>query len=57
MSKLVHKNEVKVGDAIMFNGKFRTVCAKDIQQCHFMGRTIFGDSFVLGRVKVEVKVS
>jgi hypothetical protein len=41
----IHKNDVRVGDAILFNGDFKTVSNKDIKEGGFFGRTIFGDSF------------
>lgn len=52
---LKHKDEVKVGDAIKLpDGKYHTVCEKDIRYEQIMGTTIFGNSFKLGYELVDV---
>jgi len=45
----VHKNEIRVGDIVLHNGKALTVGFKDIKHSSFMGVTIFGDSYSLGK--------
>ena len=47
----VHVSDIKVGDRIEHQGKLMTVCRKDIKK-GFMGLTIFGDSYRLGRQHV-----
>jgi hypothetical protein len=51
MNKIIKVNirKIQAGDTIIFQGKEKTVCAKDIRECPFMGRSIFGDSCLLGR--------
>ena len=44
----VHISLIKVGDAILHDGKVRTVCKDNIQEGGFMGRSIFGDSYSIG---------
>lgn len=46
---------IKHGDTIVHNGNVVTVTAKDIRRDSFMGITLFGDSYSLGR-KPVVKV-
>jgi hypothetical protein len=48
-----HISEVKTGDTIFHNGKETTVTNKDIKS-GFMGKTIFGDSYNMGRIPVSV---
>jgi hypothetical protein len=50
--KLVNIEDIKAGDTISYNGQWRTVCNSDIKIDDFMGLTIFGDSFRLGKVPV-----
>lgn len=49
----VHKSEIKAGDVIMVNGILRTVCNNNIRNDEFMGLTIFGDCYKLGRKPVQ----
>jgi len=49
----VHISSIQPGDVISHDGADRTVCPKDIKQCHFMGTTVFGDSYHLGYSKVK----
>lgn len=51
--ELTEKENIVVGDAIVFNGKIVTVSKKDINKDTFMGTCIFGDSYKLGNKKVE----
>lgn len=44
----VHVSDIKVGDCIEHQGNLMTVCRNDIKK-GFMGLTIFGDSYRLGR--------
>lgn len=53
----VHIKDVKVGDIIFHDGKWRTVGKKDIKEDPFMGRTIFGDSYQLGYKLLQFKGS
>lgn len=48
--------DIKPGDTIFHNGQQRTVCRNNIIDGGFMGRTIFGDSYLAGR-KPVIKVS
>lgn len=51
----IHKNNITVGDTIICpDGHMRTVCAKDIKDGGFHGRTIFGDSYRGGTQLVEL---
>ena len=55
--ELVHKGAIEPGDTILHtDGKLRTVCKRDIKKCPFMGVTIFGDSYRLGRQMVKKAV-
>lgn len=51
----VHKDDIRVGDIIIHEGKHRTVSAGDIKgnSGDFMGTTLFGDSYSLGHKKVQ----
>jgi len=48
----VHKDNVFAGDSIEHNGKIMTVSNCDFR-VGFMGLTIFGDSYCLGRKQVK----
>ncbi|AET42334.1 hypothetical protein DSS3P1_03 [Ruegeria phage DSS3-P1] len=48
----IHIDAVRPGDVVLIDGVARTVCLSDLRQSVFMGRTLFGDSFRLGRVPV-----
>lgn len=50
----VHIKDVKIGDIVLHDGKWRTVGAKDIKEDPFMGRTLFGDSYQLGYKSVTL---
>lgn len=50
--EFVHKNDIQIGDAILRDKAFRTVDKKYIHEDNFMGRTIYGDSYKLGRKRV-----
>jgi len=52
----VHITAIKPGDTVLHHGELRTVCRDDLKS-GFMGVTLFGDSYVLGRVPVvRVKI-
>lgn len=48
----VHISEIRHGDTIIHNGDIITVGRKWIKYDSFMGITLFGDSYNLGRKKV-----
>lgn len=48
-----HINNIVSGDTIFYRGKIRTVSNSDIKYSNFMGKSIFGDTFKLGYVKVQ----
>jgi hypothetical protein len=45
-------SSLSVGDVVLHNSKEMTVSNGDIKRCSFMGLTLFGDSYSLGRKKV-----
>tara|TARA_R110000765_G_scaffold337033_1_gene427372 strand:- start:321 stop:494 length:174 start_codon:yes stop_codon:yes gene_type:complete len=49
----VHISKINIGDAILHDGKVRTVCKDNIKEGGFMGRSIFGDSYNLGYKTVQ----
>lgn len=49
-----HINMIRAGDTVLHNGKLRTVCNSDIKFRGFMGTTLFGDSYRLGTVLVQL---
>ena len=50
--KLVHKESITPNDTIIWEGNTATVGRKDIKRNSFTGRTIFGDSCILGLRKI-----
>lgn len=49
-TKKVHISLISQGDVVLcHDSKERTVCKKDIKRDNFMGITLFGDSYKLGR--------
>lgn len=48
----VHISSIRAADTVLHQGIVRTVCPRDIGHDAFMGRSLFGDSYVLGRRKV-----
>jgi len=48
----VNIEEIRAGDTILHNEKLTTVCDYDIKYCSFMGISIFGDTYTMGRKKV-----
>jgi hypothetical protein len=49
-----HISEITAGSTIFHNGQLRTVSARDIKKCGFMGVSIFGDTYQLGQKLVIV---
>ena len=49
----VHISRVIIGDVVIHNGISSTVCKKDLDNTPFMGPTLFGDSYRLGRDLVK----
>lgn len=56
-TKDVHISTICVGDIVKHDGKVVTVGSHDIKYCNFMGHTLFGDSYKLGRVPVKKVIS
>lgn len=53
-TEYVHINFISPGHTIICrDGKTRTVTPEYIKEDAFMGRTLFGDSYNLGRIKVQ----
>lgn len=53
---LKHISEIRAGDVVRHAGKVVTVGNSDLKSSDFMGVTLFGDSYMLGRKKVEVVI-
>lgn len=51
--KEVHISTIRGGDTVMHNGEMKTVSFNNIKRDSFMGSSIFGDSYKLGRKKVQ----
>lgn len=53
-----HISQIKPGDTIItrIDGEERTVCKNNIKFSELFGITIFGDSFNLGNVPVQVVI-
>lgn len=49
----VNIDSIKSGDTILHGGELKTVSKGDIKQDLFMGRTLYGDSYQLGRKPVK----
>lgn len=49
----VHISTIMGGDTVMHNGEMKTVSFNNIKTDSFMGKTIFGDSYKLGKIKVK----
>ena len=50
---LIHIDLRKQGDTVEHAGKVRTVTARDLSHIEGMGRTLWGDSYALGRKPVK----
>lgn len=53
--KLVHIGSIVAGDTVMHDGKMQTVCKSNIKY-GFMGKTLFGDSYKIGKTLVQLVV-
>lgn len=49
-----HINTIRAGDTVLHNGELRTVCNSDIKRGGFMGASLFGDSYRLGTLPVQL---
>ncbi|MBA1203636.1 hypothetical protein G7009_18095 [Pseudomonas capeferrum] len=49
-----HINMIRSGDTVFHNGELRTVCNSDIKRGGFMGTSLFGDSYRLGYLPVQL---
>lgn len=52
-TSLTHISNITAGDTIIHESHMRTVSQSNIKNSEFMGKTIFGDSYILGRKLVE----
>lgn len=48
----VHISLIRASDTVFHEGKVRTVCKGNLKNDSFMGPTLFGDSYNLGRKPV-----
>lgn len=53
--KKTHISQIAVGDTVEINGVLKTVCAHNIKK-GFMGITLFGDSYRLGTLPVNLAI-
>jgi len=51
--KEVHISTLKVGDTVKHDGKVMTLGKGNVKRCPFMGTSIYGDSYKIGRVPVK----
>lgn len=49
----VHISEISCGDTVIHGGVMCTVSKQDIKHGTFMGSTLFGDSYKLGKILVK----
>jgi len=47
-TKNVHISSIRQGDTVMRNGEMKTVSGTDLRSCSFMGKSLFGDSYMHG---------
>ena len=48
-----HIKQIKIGDTVMVNGQMKTASRTSFGGDDFMGLTLFGDSYRLGRKLVD----
>jgi len=48
-----HISQIRVGDTVEHNGEIKTISGTNIKRCSFMGTSIFGDSYRIGRIPVK----
>ena len=53
----VHISEIVPGDTIFHEGDLKTVTRTNISYSDFMGKDLFGDSYMLGRKLVQKVIS
>lgn len=46
-------SDIRPGDTVIHNGVMRTVCRNNINRDPFLGVTLFGDSYNMGRNKIK----
>ena len=51
-----HISDIRIGDTVMHNGEMKTVGKNNLKYDSFMGYSLFGDSYKLGRQAVEVVI-
>jgi len=49
----VHISQISAGDTVEHDGAMMTVCKSDIKLGGFCGRSLFGDSYTMGRKLVK----
>jgi hypothetical protein len=49
----MHISLIRAGDTVLHNGLVKTVCPENIKHNHFMGSTLWGDSYILGLKPVQ----
>lgn len=49
----VHISTIQGGDTVEHNGEMKTVSFNNIKRDSFMGTSIFGDSYMIGRKLVK----
>lgn len=54
--KDVHISTIKAGDTIVVDGELKTVTNSNIKRDELLGITLFGDSYVAGRIPVKKAV-
>jgi len=54
--KSMHISMIRPGDTVIHDGVMKTVSGQNIKHDSVMGRTIFGDSYKLGRELVQVVI-
>lgn len=52
VKELVSISQIKAGDTVEIDGIMKTVCRNNLKYSEFMGITLFGDNYKLGREKV-----
>lgn len=52
VTKQVHIDTLKIGDAVIHDGKTRTVGKENLKKLNGIGTTLYGDSYRLGQLPV-----
>ncbi|QFR55887.1 hypothetical protein JC221_241 [Yersinia phage JC221] len=45
--------DIRPGDTVIIDGVMKTVCRNNIKRDPFLGVTLFGDSFNMGRTQIK----